>query len=543
MSPREPELHELIGAVCDGRASEAEEVRLAELLRSDSRARDEYLRFVDLHAALTDETVPGIRSELIDYRVSTGSASRPARASWRERLTSPLGALILGAAVLLFAVSLGWIPGLLNSRDLPDPGVATQPPAEPIATLLLVHEGHWGEEQLVEGQRLLPGKLQLERGTGVIRLDGGAEIVIEGPTVLTLENAGRVQLNSGEVIVHATDEAEGFTLHTPRGEIVDLGTEFGVKVASSGDTELQVLDGEVALRSNGENASEPRILRAGEAFRLEAHAARAARVEEGARRFAEVVREVRRESPGQDATVVDHFDHPPGVLPLAASHGGRGWAGPWRLRRPDERRPQLVEPPAELPELRITGESPVAPGMLQLPAGFSCYVRELAQPLRMDRDGVTFIGLVVRPTERPALETWFATSVRITLRSSSGYFDRWISGGLTQHLRPFIQTGAGIGGQGLVAASDRGPMVWVLKVVSRRGADDAVYFRIFRPGEDPGPGEPSAWSVEARNLDLSLPLDRVLLSASGPHAFLVDDLRIGPTWRSVTRTEGDGDAR
>jgi len=47
-----PEFDDAVAAVCHGSATEAEMQALNELLRSDSRARDEYLMQVELHARL-----------------------------------------------------------------------------------------------------------------------------------------------------------------------------------------------------------------------------------------------------------------------------------------------------------------------------------------------------------------------------------------------------------------------------------------------------------------------------------------------------------
>ena len=47
-----PEFNDAVAAVCHGAATEAEMLALNELLRSDSRARDEYLLQIELHTRL-----------------------------------------------------------------------------------------------------------------------------------------------------------------------------------------------------------------------------------------------------------------------------------------------------------------------------------------------------------------------------------------------------------------------------------------------------------------------------------------------------------
>ncbi|WP_339747650.1 hypothetical protein [uncultured Rubinisphaera sp.] len=62
------DLHSLISAVCDNRASQTELSHLAQILSENSVSRDEYLRYIDLHAALADEALPVVESGIVDYR-------------------------------------------------------------------------------------------------------------------------------------------------------------------------------------------------------------------------------------------------------------------------------------------------------------------------------------------------------------------------------------------------------------------------------------------------------------------------------------------
>ena len=59
-------LQELFSAICDGRADDAQLERLGDLLQSDAKVRDEYLRYVDMHAALADELAHALRAQRVD---------------------------------------------------------------------------------------------------------------------------------------------------------------------------------------------------------------------------------------------------------------------------------------------------------------------------------------------------------------------------------------------------------------------------------------------------------------------------------------------
>lgn len=75
--------------------------------------------------------------------------------------------------------------------------------------------------------------------------------------------------------------------------------------------------------------------------------------------------------------------------------------------------------------------------------------------------------------------------------------------------------------------------LWVGKIISREQGEDEIYFRVYGEQDVLGYAEPSTWHVVTRGVDIATRLDRVLLSSTGQTAKIVDELRIGPTWRSI----------
>ena len=67
-----------------------------------------------------------------------------------------------------------------------------------------------------------------------------------------------------------------------------------------------------------------------------------------------------------------------------------------------------------------------------------------------------------------------------------------------------------------------------------KDGEDEVSFRVFAESDALTYAEPAVWHVVSRNLDLSAKLNLVLLTSTGTAPRIVDELRIGPTWRSVT---------
>jgi hypothetical protein len=75
-------------------------------------------------------------------------------------------------------------------------------------------------------------------------MKGGAEVIVHAPCRFDLESPSRVRLFEGQASAQVLDKrASGFTIVTPSAHIVDLGTQFGVRVDAAGATETQVLRG------------------------------------------------------------------------------------------------------------------------------------------------------------------------------------------------------------------------------------------------------------------------------------------------------------
>ena len=535
---RKQEFDELLSAVCDNRATEHQRAELTDLLRGSADARDEYLRYVDLHAALAEEVVPAVESAIVDYRTGetlsadVGESLRAKRSTDRSWLG--LNWWIVVVASLFFAVFVTWsVVSSINPNAESSQEIATTrlSRSSVVATLVYTESCSWANPNIVEGQPMLLGTYDLKSGKAMIRMLGGAEVAMVGPCQIELCHAGSARLHLGNVVVRASDDAEGFTLWTPNSEVVDLGTEFAVKVADAGDTEVHVLDGMVEYRSQRTPRSEPTILRAGDAIFAKGDSEATESVNANSLRFHELI-DANTEQLAQ-ASVLETFDYPVGVIPIARSDGGKGWNGPWRLRNRHERRNGQVSWDDEPRSLEIVQANQSSRSMLKMPAEFSCFVRPLSVPIHMDHDGVTYVGLRLQRANSSPVETWIDPGVRITLRSSKDYFGRWICGGLDGQFRPFIQTGGGVGGISPSMFEQSKPMLWVLKIISHESTGEAVFFRLFSDEEEIPNSEPAAWHVSAVDVEMSQPLDRVLLSCAGPNSYLIDELRIGPTWRSV----------
>ncbi len=81
----------------------------------------------------------------------------------------------------------------------------------------------------------------------------GAVIILRAPAELQLLTSRSARLFAGSLT--GRSEAGQFTLQTPKAEVIDVGTEFGVSVDRLSDTNVAVFDGEVHVKSSsGERA-------------------------------------------------------------------------------------------------------------------------------------------------------------------------------------------------------------------------------------------------------------------------------------------------
>ena len=91
--------------------------------------------------------------------------------------------------------------------------------------------------------------LVLPEGAVDLRLPSGVLLECQSPLMARFEHPMRLHLSQGRVDVDVGEEGAGFTVVTPVGEVVDLGTRFAVNASADGEVRVAVLSGQVELRS------------------------------------------------------------------------------------------------------------------------------------------------------------------------------------------------------------------------------------------------------------------------------------------------------
>ena len=140
---------------------------------------------------------------------------------------------MLAGAITFFALRPGVVAMLTQTA-----GCRWEAAGRKIADGALIREGD--ELKLVEGRAL-------------VTFVSGAKIILEGPTALTIVSESSVVMTAGAITAVVPVQAVGFKVGLPIAELVDLGTEFTVRMRSNGSFELQVFDGLVELTLKGLN--------------------------------------------------------------------------------------------------------------------------------------------------------------------------------------------------------------------------------------------------------------------------------------------------
>ncbi|MFO0810715.1 MAG: LamG-like jellyroll fold domain-containing protein [Gemmataceae bacterium] len=259
------ELRRLLAELADGLLSEESERRLAEILREDREARAYYIDHVSLATALHWE-----------YAAAATPTERIA-----EPGSAPRRRWILSGAV----GAVGMAAGLLLALALPSRLVPTKSPSAPlseptddgVAVLLQSFGAVWEDTGLPTrpGATLRPGRLVLKSGVVHVQFYSGATVVLEGPADFRLVGPLEAYCARGKLRATVPPHAQGFTVGTPKLDLIDRGTEFGVSVGSDAATEVHVFQGSVELydAGTGRSAAQKQELTTGRGMRVAGAAA------------------------------------------------------------------------------------------------------------------------------------------------------------------------------------------------------------------------------------------------------------------------------
>jgi len=233
------ELESLIHRYLDGTISADEMTQLNARLLADAEARRELAELLNLDSAIA-ATAAGWVSEKMEPRVA-GIAPR-------ALIAFPAAVRWLAAAACVALLAGGgwwWRTQRVFATVVKDAGV----------------------EELSHGAKLRGETHELKAGTVELVTARGVRVVIEAPAEFRFESAQRLRMVRGRLAADVPPAAKGFTVVTPSGDAVDLGTRFGVDVPASGAAEIHVFQGEVIAKASGGKTKQS--LRGGDAVTMD----------------------------------------------------------------------------------------------------------------------------------------------------------------------------------------------------------------------------------------------------------------------------------
>lgn len=194
-------------------------------------------------------------------------SNQRSRSQWPLQVAAIFGI----AAALLIAVGAGiWIgtppeegevlavEKSINSNREPaaplksDPVPSPQPIAMPVVAVISEVIG----VSASESERLAVGSMvrtqdvvAFEQGIVQLATMAGSTLVLEGPVDASVTDMNRFSLRRGKITGLNKSAGESLIIDAPNSSIVDIGTEFGVSVSESDETDVAVYEGEVRLES------------------------------------------------------------------------------------------------------------------------------------------------------------------------------------------------------------------------------------------------------------------------------------------------------
>lgn len=218
-------------------------------------------RWAKLELALGDEAL----EDRVMLAIETG-AEVATVASWHQQRSEKwwraLGIVASIAAIVLFVLLLLPSGEQPNQQDA-GPGLATtrlgsgdslvqhqvvQHQDDGVAVLVHAVDVEWRmDDPPTVGAILSPGPLKMQGGLVQIEFYSGARLIVEGDADLSIVSANEAVCRQGRLRALVPQHARGFRISSPKFDLVDLGTEFGLQIGDDGLANVQVFDGEVEL--------------------------------------------------------------------------------------------------------------------------------------------------------------------------------------------------------------------------------------------------------------------------------------------------------
>jgi hypothetical protein len=504
-------LHPLLSAVVDGTASEVQVAELARLLQSSDEARRFYVRYLDMHAALTGGQVP---------RVSL----RPRLASWGG---------IAVASLIAASLLLAWLvvppmsrEGVVDRTGNPAIAGVKTAPAGYVATIASASvDAILDDAAVVPGSRLTPGAYHLTAGGVSIRFDGGARILLEGNSRFAIDSRRAMKVHEGTFVFHGDQTCESIEIVTPQSVFKNIGTQYAAVIDSQRE-EVHVAEGAVRrTTSDADDDAQHELIEAGAGRRYDVADAKAESIPLDGELVGRSLEEGSPEASPSHPNAVDDLRGDSALLDGLES--GSGWVGPWESRRGDLR--------VSSPGLSGEGSAAVVHDGAASGESRSAAHRRLQDPIDLGSDGISYVRFLVRRGPAPPQGEHLALVVLrmrgLTTQEEIGQ-SALVQIALRKHDGVFLRVADTLSTASIPQIPGQTYAV-VAKIVAGSSQPDQVLVSLIAADRLAGSAEPTEWSLVSEDVDSDLRFEKLSLEFSSGGQIAIGDLCIGPTWASV----------
>ncbi len=249
MSEQHQQWYQLFGALCNGTITPSQHEQLQEILSKDAQARQLYFQYLDVHLELgqADHNPLMAGEGEIEGKEATVAASIR-KSKTNSKSVWPISLIAVALLAMVVVTTDLWV----QDSDLQSHLQTASAEQNLFASVVQTSQVRFAESSptLRVGAALeLQQQYALTEGELQLLFESGAEVILKGPAVFELAAKETLSVDYGTCSVHAPAGAEGFVVKTPLSRVVDLGTRFSVNVTESGETDVQVIEGEAEVHS------------------------------------------------------------------------------------------------------------------------------------------------------------------------------------------------------------------------------------------------------------------------------------------------------
>jgi hypothetical protein len=505
-------LHPLLSAVVDGTASEEQAIELIRLLQSDPEARRFYVRYLDMHAALTSGQLPR-------------ATVRAHRTPWVAIVASLIAASLLVAWLVVPPTRRGGGGDRAGELEI---AVAKAVPAGYVATIASASaDAVLDDAAVVPGSRLTPGAYHLTAGGMSIRFDGGARILLEGNSRFAIDSRRAMKVHEGTFVFHGNRMCESIEIVTPQSVFKNIGTQYAAVIDSQRE-EVHVAKGVVRrTTSDADDKAQHELIEAGAGRRYDVADAKVESIPLDGELVGRSLEEGSPDASPSRPNVVDDLRGDSALLD--GSKSGSGWVGPWESPRGDLR--------VSSPGLSGEGSAAVVHDGAASAEFKSAAHRQVQDPIDLGSDGISYVRFLVRRGPAPPQGEHLALVVLrmrgLTTQEEIGQ-SALVQIGLRKHDGVFLRVADTLSTASIPQIPGQTYAV-VAKIVAGRSQPDQVLVSLMAVDRLAGSAEPTEWSLVSEDVDSDLRFEKLSLEFTSGGQIAIGDLCIGPTWASVAQ--------